>query len=364
MWRGMPALGTTTLFQTPQRLYDPEIGVFTGRDPLLYADSPSPYAYAAHNPVDFADPTGLAKSPLGDNDHSIKQSTPDWTTQTEWAFPRPDHRLIQPVTSVNTGNRPLNFLLNKVLLPWRNLLAFYENIPLATLIGIDEAIEHSEFQQAYHAAQMMAPMGRAMGIAVEAGPAMEYAGAWLSAMSANRRLNAAVTASVITLMGGVGGIVGGSSSTPRGMIKASDLGAIGTTTSKATFRRLLTKLIQDPKNPLHKLLDPQTGKLRPSTARGITELEWFENPEIIEAGHDASAKQLAGTPDRLMVMSAYENRLISAVLEHPSKGGAMLESGTILAIGGVPIDAKTASDLVAKGVVDAEHLVNAPIVIY
>ena len=65
MWRGMPALGTTTLFRTPQRLYDPEIGVFTSRDPLLYADSPSPYAYAAHNPVDFADPSGLAKSPLG-----------------------------------------------------------------------------------------------------------------------------------------------------------------------------------------------------------------------------------------------------------------------------------------------------------
>lgn len=64
MWRGMPALGTTALFSTPQRLYDPELGVFTSRDPLLYADSPSPYAYAAHNPVDFADPTGLDKSPL------------------------------------------------------------------------------------------------------------------------------------------------------------------------------------------------------------------------------------------------------------------------------------------------------------
>lgn len=65
IWRGMLALGTTKLFQTPQRLYDPKTGVFMSRDPLLYADSPSPYAYAAHNPVDFADPTGLAKSPLG-----------------------------------------------------------------------------------------------------------------------------------------------------------------------------------------------------------------------------------------------------------------------------------------------------------
>jgi hypothetical protein len=61
----MPALGNTMLFRTPARLYDPEAGVFTSRDPLLYADSPSPYAYAAHNPVDFADPAGLDKKPLG-----------------------------------------------------------------------------------------------------------------------------------------------------------------------------------------------------------------------------------------------------------------------------------------------------------
>jgi RHS repeat-associated protein len=65
VWRGMTALGNTTLFRTPLRLYDPEVGVFTSRDPLLYFDSPSPYAFAAHNPVDFADPTGAAKAPLG-----------------------------------------------------------------------------------------------------------------------------------------------------------------------------------------------------------------------------------------------------------------------------------------------------------
>jgi len=65
MWRGMPSLGTTTMFRTPHRLYDPATGVFTSRDPLLYIDSPSPYGLAAHNPVDFADPTGLDKSPLG-----------------------------------------------------------------------------------------------------------------------------------------------------------------------------------------------------------------------------------------------------------------------------------------------------------
>lgn len=64
-WRAMASLGNTPLFLTPHRLYDPELGVFTSRDSRLYADSPSPYAYAAHNPADYADPSGRAKAPLG-----------------------------------------------------------------------------------------------------------------------------------------------------------------------------------------------------------------------------------------------------------------------------------------------------------
>lgn len=75
IWRGMPALGSTPLYRTPHRLYDPETGEFTSRDPLLYADSPSPYAYAAHNPADYADPSGLAKSPVA------RPSTPARTVE-------------------------------------------------------------------------------------------------------------------------------------------------------------------------------------------------------------------------------------------------------------------------------------------
>lgn len=75
-WRGMLTLGTTTLYSTPQRLYDPETGVFTSRDPLLYVDSPSPYAFTAHNPVDFADPSGLAKSPIQQTGYSIAPLPP------------------------------------------------------------------------------------------------------------------------------------------------------------------------------------------------------------------------------------------------------------------------------------------------
>lgn len=65
-WRAMPLVTAAGLYTSPQRLYDPDLGVFLARDPALYGDSPSPYAYAAHDPVDFADPTGAEKSPLAD----------------------------------------------------------------------------------------------------------------------------------------------------------------------------------------------------------------------------------------------------------------------------------------------------------
>ena len=345
IWRGMPALSGAGLFRAAQRLYDPELGVFTSRDPLMYVNSPSAYSFAGHNPIDFADPTGLEKSPLGGGAPATNQAVPDPSTLTEWSFPKPDHRLMQPVSNYDSGNRPLNYLLNKVILPWRNALAFYGNIPWATLVGIDDALEHSAVQQEYHAAQVMFPMERAMGIAVEAGPAIEYGLGLLS--KALRAREVASTAAAT-----------------RGTINVVQLGEIGTTTSKKRFRTLLTRMIADPNHPLNKLLDPATGKLRPSTARGITELDWLENPEIIEAGHYGSAKALNGAPERLMVMSAYENRLVSAILEHPSKGGAMIESGRVLVIGGIPIDAVTAADLFGKGIIGAQAFEAASLLRY
>jgi hypothetical protein len=64
------------------------------------------------------------------------------------------------------------------------------------------------------------------------------------------------------------------------------------------------------------------------------------------------------------MMSAYENRLLSATLEHPSIGGEMLEAGKVLSIGGVPVDFRTATALVEYGLLDPEVFANAAVVIY
>jgi hypothetical protein len=104
---------------------------------------------------------------------------PDWTTQTEWAFSVPDPRLIPAVTSFDSGNTPLNIVLNKVLLPIRNMLAATENIPIAAALDINDALSHA-FPMEYQAAQVMLPLEGAMGLTMEAGPALDYATTWLS----------------------------------------------------------------------------------------------------------------------------------------------------------------------------------------
>ena len=149
----------------------------------------------------------------------------------------------------------------------------------------------------------------------------------------------------------------------RAAIAVDELGIVAVVTSKQRFRTIVTALIRNPSHPLHRLLNAE-GKLIASTSKGMTELVWFENPNILEAGHYESAKRLAGAPDRLVLMSAYENRLLSATLEHPSMGGEMLESGQVLSIGGVPMDLKSAAALVEFGLLDADIFTNAPLVAY
>jgi RHS repeat-associated protein len=71
-WRGMPLINAIGLYASTQRLYDPDLGVFLDRDPRLYVDSPSLWVFAAGNPVDFADPQGSAKSPIGNTQIELR----------------------------------------------------------------------------------------------------------------------------------------------------------------------------------------------------------------------------------------------------------------------------------------------------
>jgi RHS repeat-associated protein len=61
-WNGGDALAAFNLFRLGARIYDPLIGRFLSRDPLVLsrsAGASNPYAFAANDPVNGADPTGL-----------------------------------------------------------------------------------------------------------------------------------------------------------------------------------------------------------------------------------------------------------------------------------------------------------------
>jgi hypothetical protein len=169
----------------------------------LFARDDAPQA-----PSMDASPPAVPASP-------VTPAQPDWTTQVDpyWTYPAPDHRLIQPVTRSDTGNRVLNVLVNKVLMPWRNALAFYENIPLAVLVGIDETLDNSPFQMEYRDLQMMNPEG-GLTLFPEIGASLDYTSSWLST---NPSLRALITAPADGFVG-----TGGLGNNPVG-----DLPALG-----------------------------------------------------------------------------------------------------------------------------------------
>jgi RHS repeat-associated protein len=65
-WNGGDALAAFGISQLGARLYDPAIGRFISRDPLLIprtAATTNPYAFASNDPVNSSDPTGLCDEP-------------------------------------------------------------------------------------------------------------------------------------------------------------------------------------------------------------------------------------------------------------------------------------------------------------
>ncbi|WP_436926063.1 RHS repeat-associated core domain-containing protein [Halosimplex amylolyticum] len=58
VFAGHAVLTGTGLYPARARLYDPVTGRFAQRDPHEFGDSACPYVYAAHDPVNFVDPSG------------------------------------------------------------------------------------------------------------------------------------------------------------------------------------------------------------------------------------------------------------------------------------------------------------------
>jgi hypothetical protein len=148
----------------------------------------------------------------------------------------------------------------------------------------------------------------------------------------------------------------------RATIRFDEIGEAATLTSRRSFRNFLWRSSIRPDDPLHRLIDPLTGRLRPSTSRGITAEDWFHDPRFVESGHWRSAKMLGGTGDQFVVMSTWRNRMISATIEHPARGGAMFDAGRTLLIGRAPVEYETALDLLQFGALKPEVFGSAPLI--
>jgi RHS repeat-associated protein len=165
-WRGMRALGRTTLFSTPDRIFDSASGVFTSRDPLLYLDSPSPYSFAGHNPVDFADPSGFAKEPLS-KPPEAKTGWDKWFNDDSKnalrSAPHPGD-LWRELGPVDTGSTLLNYAVNTVISA-SNIAKGLQNVPFELLYELDDAMRHSRFGVEWQGPmQFMQPLMRGMGL--------------------------------------------------------------------------------------------------------------------------------------------------------------------------------------------------------
>ena len=64
-WNGRDALGAFNLSHLGARLYDPVIGRFLSRDPLVVprtATTTNAYAFATNDPLNFSDPSGMQEN--------------------------------------------------------------------------------------------------------------------------------------------------------------------------------------------------------------------------------------------------------------------------------------------------------------
>lgn len=111
-------------------------------------------------------PASWSQSPSGEQGR-------DWTTVTGWNLP--GHGPFGMITSYDSGNRAVNVVLNKVILPWFNALTFVENVTgladatiggLRVLARVDHFLASSPIGVEYRETQDLLPMFPVMGLAM------------------------------------------------------------------------------------------------------------------------------------------------------------------------------------------------------
>jgi RHS repeat-associated protein len=288
-WRGMSALATTNIFETPNRLYDAELGVFTSRDPLLYADSSSPYAYAAHNPVDFADPSGAAKAPLGGSSE-VRTGISKWLYEDSkgipWYTPPREGDLFEESRPVDTGSIPGNYAIN-AWLGLSNVAKSAVNTPLEMLTDLDDLMMRSPVSVEWQAWRVMGPMMKTMGLTAKIPGGLRYLSYWVST---NRSWNLFAARGVFGLgvgsMGAGGGSLGSSSARQRRFMA-----------------EMLEVILADTEHPMRFLVDE-------ATQNWVARSASSEEPTV-QAGHLATnfmVKLGVGT-ERLAIEDAFLNQL-------------------------------------------------------
>jgi Bacterial toxin 5 len=123
--------------------------------------------------------------------------------------------------------------------------------------------------------------------------------------------------------------------------------------SRQSFRKAVAQRIAaDPKHPLRFLLN-ERARLETTRRKGLTHDVMLDNTRLVEAGHVVSHK--AGGA-RMILMSAYRNRMISATIEHSSKSkmGSYIEITEALDMGGIAVDVELALDWLNAGNITPE----------
>lgn len=168
-------------------------------------DAPQVYVPPSPPPIENWPTTGLSAPPstsspptLAPPSNAVAPSLPDspqtteaprdfWSTwigdatqvepawRASWA---PDRRMFQPITHYDMGNRPINYLLNKVVFPWQNLLGSIENFAMTPLLGLSDLFEDAknnpDFGGDVQNVSDHIPLQGAMGLTMEIEPALDW----------------------------------------------------------------------------------------------------------------------------------------------------------------------------------------------